>query len=113
MAECAPSRDAWGAKTETGPTISAPLPAPEAQPRRQTPDPWGRFAVRDGAGEIGVLKAVLPGPRLLLLDPPQARDGVLLVPFDAIEQIRVDERTILLRTEREAFELAIDATPQG
>jgi hypothetical protein len=103
MAERAPSSDAWGVKTETGHTIPAPLPAPDAQPRRQAPDPWGRFAVRDGAGEIGVLKAVLSGPRLLLLDATQARDGVLLVPFDAIEEIRVDERTILLRPGREPF----------
>jgi len=43
---------------------------------------------------------------LLLVDAPRVRGGVLLIPFEAIEQIRVDQRTILLRPAREALELA-------
>jgi hypothetical protein len=46
---------------------------------------------------------VLTAPRLLLLDAPQAPGGLLLIPFDAIEQVRVDERTILLRPAREVL----------
>jgi hypothetical protein len=87
------------------------LPAPNAPPRRQAPDPRGRFAVRDGSVEIGVLKAVLSAPRLLLLDAPQARDDMLVIPFDAIEQIRVDERTILLWPEWTAREVEMAAAP--
>lgn len=53
-----------------------------------------------------MLKAVLPAPRLLLLDAPQVPGGVLLIPLEAIERIEIDERTILVRPAREALELA-------
>jgi hypothetical protein len=43
---------------------------------------------------------------LLLLDAPQVPGGMLLIPLEAIEQIEIDERTILVRPAREALELA-------
>jgi hypothetical protein len=64
-----------------------------------------RYAVHSREGHLGVLKAVLPAPRLLLLDAPQVPGGLLLVPLEAIEQIEMDERTILVRPAREALEL--------
>ncbi len=106
MVERAPARNAWRVKTKTGHTIPSTLVAPDPHPQRQAPDPCGRFAVRSREGQLGVLKAVISGPRLLLLDAPQVPGGVLLFPFEAIEQIRVDERTILLRPAGEALELA-------
>jgi hypothetical protein len=106
MAQAAPARDAWRVKTKSAQTIPTTLVAPDPHPQRQAPDPRGRYAVQSGEGRLGVLKAVISGPRLLLLDAPQVPGGVLLIPFEAIEQIRVGERTILLRPAREALELA-------
>ena len=62
--------------------------------------------MRSREGHLGVLKAVLPAPRLLLLDAPQVPGGMLLIPLEAIEQIEIDERTILVWPAREALELA-------
>jgi hypothetical protein len=103
MVPAAPARDACRVKTKTGHTIPAALVAPDAQPQRPAPDPRGRYAVHGSEGQLGVLQAVLTAPRLLLLDAPQAPGGLLLIPFDAIEQVRVDERTILLRPAREVL----------
>jgi hypothetical protein len=87
-------------------TIPTTLVERDSRRQRQAPDPRGRYVVRSGKGQLGVLKAVLSAPRLLLLDAPQVPGGVLLIPFEAIEQIKMDERTILLRPAREALELA-------
>lgn len=106
MVQRAPARNAWHVKTATGPTIPTTLVASDLHPGREAPDPRGRYAVHSRKGQLGVLKAVLSVPRLLLLDAPQGPDGVLLIPFEAIEQIRVDERTILVRPAREALQLA-------
>ena len=100
-------------KTKTVHTIPTTLVAPEPHPQRHAPDPRDRFAVHSREGQLGVLKAVLSVPRLLLLDSPQTRGGVLLIPFEAIEQIRVDERTILLRPASEALELAVERSASG
>jgi hypothetical protein len=112
MVLAAPARDACHVKTKEE-TISAALVAPDPHAERQEPDPRGRFAVHSREGQLGVVKAVLSVPRLLLLDSPQARGGVLLIPFEAIEQIRVDERSILLRPAREALELAVERSASG
>lgn len=104
MAQRAPARNAWHVKTTTGPTIPTTLVAADPHPQRHATDPRGRYAVYSGQGQLGVLKAVLSAPRLLLLDAPQVPDGVLLIPFEAIEQIKVDERTILVRSAREALQ---------
>ena len=107
MVPAAPARDACHVKTNEQ-TLSTALVAPSSRAERRAPDPRGRFTVHSGEGQLGVLKAVLSVPRLLLLDSPQTRGGVLLIPFEAIEQIRVDERTILLRPAREVLELAVE-----
>jgi hypothetical protein len=57
-------------------------------------------------GRLGLLKAVLWEPRLLLLESPQGPGRFLLIPFEAIEQLDRDRRTILLRPAREALDLA-------
>jgi len=106
MVQAAPARDAWHVKTKTAQTAPTALVIPEPHPQRQAPDPRGRYAVRSREGHLGVLKAVISGPRLLLLDAPQVPGGVLLIPFEAIEQIRIDKRTVLLRSACEALELA-------
>lgn len=105
MVQRAPARNAWRVKTTTGQTIPTTPVAPFPHPQRQAPDPRGRYAVHSREGQLGVLKAVLSVPRLLLLDAPQVPGDVLLIPFEAIEQIKVDERTILVRPVREALQL--------
>lgn len=104
MVQAAPARNACRVQTKTGHTIPAALVVPDVQVQRPAPDPRGRYAVHGREGQLGVLQAVLSAPRLLLLDAPQAPGGLLLVPFEAVEQIRVDERTILLRPAREVLE---------
>jgi ABC-type proline/glycine betaine transport system ATPase subunit len=92
MARRATARDARGMKTRTD--------------RVMARDPRGRYVVHSREGRLGVLRAVLSAPRLLLLDAPQSPDGVLLIPFEAIELINIDARTVLVRPAREALELA-------
>lgn len=108
MAQAVPARDACCVNTLTCHTIGGTSDAPDPHARRQTPDPRGRYVVHSAGGRIGVLKAVLSVPRLLLVDAPQVSGGDLLIPFDAIEQIRVDDRTILVRSVHEALDLAGD-----
>ena len=105
MVQAAPARNACRVRTETGHTLPTTLAAPDARPERPAPDRCGRYAVHGREGQLGVLQAVLSAQRLLLLDAPQAPGGVLLIPFEAIEQIRVDERTIRLRPARDLLEL--------
>src|ERR1051325_11128691 len=101
MVQTAPVRNAWRVRADTEQTTPTTLAAPGPHPRRAAPDPRGRYSVQSGGAELGVLKAVISVPRLLLVDAPQVPGGVLLIPYEAIEQIRVDERTILLRSARE------------
>lgn len=75
-------------------------------PTAVTPDARGRYVVYEAGRRLGVLKAVLSVPRLLLLDAPQSPGGTILVPFDAIEQIDVDERTIRLSPGHDVIEVS-------
>src|ERR1051326_1032963 len=99
MVRDARTRNAWGVNVSPG-TRSTPVEALDPHRQRQAlgaSTPSLPFAVRSRQGRIGRLKAVLWKPCLLLVDAPRVRGGVLLIPFEAIEQIRVDQRTILLR----------------
>jgi hypothetical protein len=46
-----------------------------------------------------------------MLDAPQEPDGILLIPFEAIDWIDVHERRILLLPARDALELAAQRSP--
>lgn len=70
-----------------------------------------RYWVYGSDGRLGFLRSVLSIPRLLMLDAPQEPDGILLIPFEAIDWIDVHERRILLLPARDALELAAQRSP--
>ena len=106
MVRQATTRNARCVKTNSGPAITTtPVPR-DSRRERHARDPRGRYTVHSREGQLGVLKAVLSAPRLLLLDAPQAPGGVLLIPFEAIDEINIVERSVSLRPARESLVLA-------
>lgn len=64
------------------------------------------LAVRSRQGHLGHLTALLFEPRLLLISAPQVPGGILLVPFEAIQQVDWERGDVLLHPARESLEHA-------